>query len=148
MKVKLNRHRAGLTGGAAILALMLAACAAGKGPGHFRDGDTDDEHETIVQMGASLNGGMFLPSKIAIDFEEAVRTAEGRLRVRINLRNRTRSPLQVQVETVFKDEDWRPTGERVDWTLLRLGAGETKPYEAVSTTAKPVRYTVRIRSFQ
>lgn len=130
-----------------VTGMALSACASGDRPGVFKDGETAHEPETIVQMGSNLNGGLFLPSKIAIDFEEAVRTGDERLKVRVNLRNRTRRPMQVQVETIFKDAEWRPVGERTAWTLVRFGPKETRPYEAVSETAKPERYTVRIRSF-
>lgn len=131
---------------ALLLALCLLASCRSVGDSQEK-GVEGAEHQSVVLMGSELSGGLLRPAKIVIDYQEGLRTADHLLRVRMNIRNRSTSQTQVQVQTIFKDEDWTPVGEKVDWKLMRLKPGETQRYEAISETSKPTRYTVRIRPF-
>ncbi len=129
------------------LALFLAACQSGKGTTGGLDGTSAYEPQTVVMVGDQLKGSLFRPPGIVIDYEDAVRTRDERLRVQVNLRNRSRSSIGIQVQTLFKDDDWTWVGEKVDWTLIRISPGESKSYVATSDSPAPTRYTVRIRAF-
>ncbi len=129
------------------LGVLLAACQSGKVATGGIDGTGAYEPQTVVMVGDELKAGLFRPSKIVIDYEDAVRTRDERLRVQVNLRNRSRSSIGIQAQTLFKDDDWTWVGEKVDWTLIRIKPGESKSYVAISDSPTPTRYTVRIRAF-
>jgi hypothetical protein len=127
--------------------LLQTACHRG-GARPLTDGETAYEPETIVVLDRELSGGLFTRDRLSVEFEEGMRTAQNLLRVHVNLRNRTQSHLQVQVQTIFKDAEWNYAGEKADWKLYRLKPNETQAYIVTSTSEKPERYTVRIRAFK
>lgn len=130
-----------------LLLLSASGCGLPRGYRPISDPENAGEHETVVIMGEQLTGGWFRPARITIDYQESFRTKDDLLHVRANIRNRTYGTLQVQIQTVFKNDDWDSVGEKEDWRLLRIAPGETQLYSATSRTPGPVRYTIRIRPF-
>jgi uncharacterized protein YcfL len=82
---------------------------------------------------------------IAVDEQHADRTPQGKLKALSNVRNRTNKDLNIQVQTVFRDEGGFSIGDDTSWDTLVLTANETRTVSATSTTRKAVRFTVRIR---
>ena len=72
-------------------------------------------------------------------------TADGRLEVVANIRNRENRPLQVQVSCVFKDIQGFATGDETPFQTIRLAANATEVirFRAVNTLGK--KYTIRLR---
>lgn len=143
-----ERRRAARSAAVLAAMLLLAACQWGAPSRSLTDGETTHETESVVILDSSLSGGLFMREKLTVEFEEGLRTGQNLLRVHVNLRNRTLAQLQIQVQTIFKDAEWNYIGEKADWKLYRLKPGETLSYIVTSTTEKPERYTVRIRSFE
>jgi hypothetical protein len=132
------------------MGMLVPATACSHWGGGIRphtDGETTHEDETVVLLGRWLHRGPLFPARIAVEFEESYRTQEDRLYVRLNLRNRTRAPVEIQVQTLFKDADWNYIDEKAEWRLIRLKPQETQTYTAVSPSERPRRYTVRVRPF-
>ncbi|MES2695306.1 MAG: YcfL family protein [Verrucomicrobiota bacterium] len=75
-------------------------------------------------------------------------TADGRLSVVANVKNREARRIQVQVNCVFKDDNGFSTGDETPWQTLILSpnATEAVPFTAMNLQAK--KYTVRVRQAQ
>lgn len=73
------------------------------------------------------------------------RTADGRLKIAAQLRNRENKRIEVQADCVFKDAQGFSLDEQLYRTvILDENATETLSFEALNTNA--VKYTVRVRS--
>lgn len=73
-------------------------------------------------------------------------TADGRLEVTANIRNREERRIQVQVNCVFKDENGFPTeGVEAPFQNLILTENAQEPVHFVSLNDKARRFTIRIR---
>ncbi len=75
-------------------------------------------------------------------------SADGRLQVIANVKNRESRRIQVQINCVFKDANGFATGDETPWQTLILSPSAT---EAVSFTAMNLQaknYTIRVRQAQ
>jgi hypothetical protein len=72
------------------------------------------------------------------------RTADGRLQVKANVRNRENRRLEVQINCVFKDEQGF-TVEETPFESLILTENETRGVEFTAMNDKPKTYTIRVR---
>ncbi len=82
---------------------------------------------------------------VAVDAHHTERTAQGKLKVMANLRNRTNQDHTVQVQTVFRDANGFSIDDDTPWETILLTANETRTISTTSTTPKAERYTIRIR---
>lgn len=121
------------------LALLCFGCA-NEGP--YRPAQREPSPE--IENSAVILDEKLTPS-IAVDAQHAERTAQGKLKVMSNLRNRTHQDLTVQVQTVFRDANGFSTDDDTPWETLVLTANETRTMSVISTTSKADRYTMRIR---
>ena len=117
--------------------LILSACRGpyvpvGKAP-------SVEDTEPVVLLDKSLK------KRIAVDRTGLKTLADGRVQVVANLRNRTSSDLEIQVQTVFKDRDGVSTQEDSAWEMRFLAAHETETYELMSRGTNAEKYTIRIR---
>ena len=71
-------------------------------------------------------------------------TAEGRLRVKVNVRNRENRRLEVQINCVFKDAQGF-TEEETPFQTLILTENEIRGVEFTAMNEKAKNYTVRVR---
>jgi uncharacterized protein YcfL len=76
---------------------------------------------------------------------QETRLPDGRLQVTAVLRNREHRRIQVQVQCVFKDGTWTPTGDETPWQdfILTENAQESASFTSMNDQAK--NYTVRVR---
>jgi uncharacterized protein YcfL len=118
---------------------LLASCAT-EGPyvPAGRDESPEVENTTVI-MDEEIS------KMIAVDEQHAERTPQGKLKSLSNVRNRTNKDLNIQVQTVFRDEGGFSIGDDTSWDTLVLTANETRTVSATSTTRKAARFTVRIR---
>lgn len=122
------------------LALSLLMGCATEGPYVPEGRSTSPEVEnTTVIMDKEIS------KMIAVDEQRTERTAQGKLKSLSNIRNRTNQDLNIQVQTVFRDEHGFSIGDDTSWDTLVLTAHETRTISATSTTRKAARFSVRIR---
>ena len=116
----------------------VAGCAS-EGPEKpiTKPEDAIEETESVVLLDK-------LKGKIAVENQSAVWESE-RLKVRINVRNRTDYRQVIEIQTVFKDAEGFSLGDETSWSMMFLGARETKTYTATSIDNRPKKFTVRIR---
>lgn len=72
-------------------------------------------------------------------------TADGRLEVVANVKNRESRRIQVQINCVFKDEQGFSTGDETPWQTLILSENATEAVRFTAMNPMAKRYTVRVR---
>ena len=72
-------------------------------------------------------------------------SADGRVGVVANVKNREARRVQVQISCVFKDAQHFSTGDETPWETLILGENETKAVRFAATNAQAKTYTIRVR---
>jgi hypothetical protein len=70
---------------------------------------------------------------------------DGRLEVIANVRNRENRRIEVQVNCVFKDANWVPTGDETPFQDLILTENDITPVRFVAMNDKARKYTIRVR---
>jgi hypothetical protein len=86
-----------------------------------------------------------LRNRVAADIADAQRLPDGRLRVRVALRNSTRKDLDVLVRTVYKDDLSLSTGDETEWTYLFFAPQQSQTYESTSISNTAQSFTVEVR---
>ncbi len=72
-------------------------------------------------------------------------TADGRLQVVANVRNRENRRIQVQINCVFKDEQGFSTGDETPWENLILTENAQESVRFVAMNDKAKNFTIRVR---
>jgi hypothetical protein len=70
---------------------------------------------------------------------------DGRLEVIANVRNRENRRIEVQINCVFKDANWVPTGDETPFQNLILTENAISPVRFVSMNNQARKYTIRVR---
>jgi len=70
---------------------------------------------------------------------------DGRLEVTANVRNRENRRIEVQINCVFKDGNWVPTGDETPFENLILTENGITAVQFVSANNKARKYTIRVR---
>ena len=83
-----------------------------------------------------------------VEGQRAKWTDANLLEVQARLRNRTEKPLQVEVQTVFKDKQGFSVNVITTWHRLIFEPNETKTYVVNSLNAKARRFTIRVREIK
>jgi uncharacterized protein YcfL len=123
-----------------ILGIAVLAGCVREGPKKpvSKPGEATEERATVVLLDADLKG------KIAVEKERAD-WSSGKLKIDLNVRNRTDYEQKIEIQTIFKDADWISVGDETSWTMMILDPRETKTYTITSVSDKTKNYTVRIR---
>lgn len=104
------------------------------------------DQEAITASGQPVNIlDRDLRNRVAADIADAQRLPDGRLRVRVALRNSTRNDLDVLVRTVYKDDLSLSTGDETEWTYLFFAPQQSQTYEATSLSHTAQSFTVEVR---
>lgn len=123
-----------------LVLLVLAGC---RSPGPFLPQDTTkytlENTEYFVVMDQRVQH-----SVTSTGIQQGT-TADGRLRVVANIKNRENRRIQVQVSCVFKDSDGFSTGDETPWKTLILGEYATEAVEFIAMNDRATRFTVRVR---
>jgi len=86
-----------------------------------------------------------LRNRVAADIADVQRLPDGRLRVRVAMRNSTRKDLDVLVRTVYKDDLKLSTGDETEWQYLFFAPQQSQTYESISHSNNPQTFTVEVR---
>ncbi|CAN5458862.1 hypothetical protein BH09SUM1_BH09SUM1_30210 [soil metagenome] len=86
-----------------------------------------------------------LKKKIASDLYRNEVLEDGRMKIAVNLRNRTKKPLHVQVRAVFKDISGISTGDESAWQDLYLVPQQASTFTTTSRDKGAVLATVEVR---
>lgn len=86
-----------------------------------------------------------LRNKIAGDLADATRLPDGRLAVRVNLRNSTRNPQTVELRSVFKDPSGMSTGDETAWKTIFFSPQQAQTYRVVSREPGAELFSVEVR---
>lgn len=104
------------------------------------------DEESVVAARAVVNVlDHDLRNRVGAELADAQRLEDGRLRVRVNLRNATRKDLNILVRTVFKDGKGLSVGDETEWDFLYLGPQQIQTYTAESRLPDLGTYTVEVR---
>lgn len=71
--------------------------------------------------------------------------ADGRLQIVVNVHNRSKMPMTVQLSTAFKDSTGFATLDETAWQTLLLRQNSTEAVRFVSSQAGLRQFTVRVR---
>lgn len=121
----------------ALAVLLLPACF--KGPKPLRAAAGVDEAGDIV----ALHGKIYRKVEIANQVTRPL--PDGRLEVRVELANRSRKDLPVQIQTVFRDGEGMLMSDSTAFEVVVLPAGGSKLYEVKSLQPGPASHLVQVR---
>ena len=135
-------RRLGLLALVAAVGASSAACSKrSKAPNFAR---VDDEAVFAAKQPVNILD-RDLRNRVAADIADAARMDDGRLRVRVNLRNSTRKDLAVEARVVFKDGAGLSTGDEVQWQPLFFSPQQIQTFTAVSFDNQARTFTVEVR---
>ncbi len=86
-----------------------------------------------------------LRNKVAADAATSLRLPDGRLKVKLNLRNSSKKDLDVLVRVVFKDAQGMSTGDETEWTPLFFAPQQIQTFIDESRDAGAGSFTVEVR---
>ncbi len=86
-----------------------------------------------------------LRNRVAADQATKTRMEDGRLEVRVNLRNSTRKDLDVLARCVFKDTQGISLGDETEWEPFFFAPQQIQTYIARSRTAEASTFSVEVR---
>jgi len=121
-----------------LLSFFIFGCEGAFRPVHIPRADVEDT-ETFVLLTRNLK------NQVTVEGQRAKWTAENLLEVQARIRNRMEEPLQVEVQTVFKDKDGFSVNDISAWQRLIFEPNETKIYKINSINSKARRFTIRVR---
>lgn len=121
-----------------VLVLSLAGCEGAYRARRNTRADLENR-ESVVVLTSKLR------DTIAVESQRAKWSPANLLEIQARLRNRTEKPVQVEVQTVFKDADGFSTNDNTVWTRMLFEPNETKIYRVNSLNTKARRFTIRIR---
>jgi len=105
-----------------------------------------------LKRGTSLEGteSLVLLDKplqklISVDAQRASYTTEGRIIAEAILRNNSDNAVNVQAQTVFKDDAGFSSGDETAWVTLILPPNGQSTYKAVALNERSQQYSIRIR---
>ena len=87
----------------------------------------------------------YLQKRLTVEGQNARWNEASLLEVQARLRNRTEAPLEVEIQTVFKNKDGFSTNDTTAWQRLMFEPNETKIYRVTSLNSKARRFTIRVR---
>lgn len=122
-------------------AALLAACQAPPGPYAPQDTTkyTLENTEKFVLMDPAVQ------TSVTCTGLQQRATADGRLEVVANVKNRENRRIQVQINCVFKDAQGFSTGDESPWQTLILGENTTEAVRFIAMNAQARDYTIRVR---
>lgn len=98
-----------------------------------------EETESLILLDKPLQ------KLISVDAQRAGYTPEGRIIAEAILRNNSNNTVNVQAQTVFKDDAGFSSGDETAWVTLILPPNGQSTYKAVALNEKSHQYSIRIR---
>ncbi len=128
-----------------VLAVCLGCVRPLAAPGHYYTQPIEHRANTnIVTVDNDLAGP--LCSKIQIARQRTEWTPDGRLRIFVEIENRTTSELDLEIQTAFKDCDDNFLLDAAPWTVVVLHRNQTHVYAATAMNRDAVKAHVRLRN--
>jgi uncharacterized protein YcfL len=124
----------------ALLGIFTFGCEGAYRPAKIPGADVENT-ETFVLFTKKLKG------QVTVEGQRAKWTGANLLEVQARIRNRTEKPLQVEVQTVFKDDQGFSVNDTSAWKRLIFEPNETKIYRVNSINSKARNFTIRVREF-
>ncbi len=133
--------------------LMLAACATTSEPeGGVRIDDQNNVHPTlnsvrVIDGSLARYVGSEYKVKSALDVESThvEPTATGFPRLTVELRNKTKVAIPVEVRASWYDASGAPTDPARSWTRIFLQPASLGVFQTVSVSSASVQYYVEVR---
>jgi len=120
----------------------MAGCSSrSKGPDFAR---TDDKGVLAASQPVNLLD-KDLEDRVAADIADSQRLPDGRLRVRVNLRNSSKKALRVEARCVFKDDMGLSIGDETEWQPIFFAPQQIQTYDATSREPSVRKFTVEVR---
>ncbi len=130
---------------AAVLVMSLGCVRPLAAPGHYYTQPIEHRPNTnIVTVDNDLAGP--LCSKIQIARQRTEWTPDGRLRIFVEIENRTTSELDLEIQTAFKDCEDNFLLDAAPWTVVVLHRNQTHVYAATAMNKDAVKAHVRLRN--
>ena len=127
---------------AALLAAMFVAGCAWRGPQPLDAWKAVGSSDDIIALDEAAH------RLVAVQTKAQDRTADGRLRLRLELANLSDKDLPVQVQTRFRDASGAVIGDDTPAEMMVLPAQGSKGYQVVSLQATAAAYTVSVNTVQ
>ena len=123
-----------------LVVLFLAGCATGprKGIEATKKSERYEDTETLVMLDNKLRKQLYVTD------QSPTWSEDGRLIARANFLNKAKDTLELQLQTVFKDEAGYPTDE-TNWESVLVPGNSHYYYQASSLNNKSSTYTIRCR---
>ena len=129
-----------------MAATVLTVLAIGAGCRHMPvaapGGESPAMTHQVVFAHRELTNNLFVP-QISASYNE-----NGCLTVKVSVQNTGNKDLELQFQTIFKDENGVPTGDETDWKLVMVSRGALVTYSTTSVNTKAKDFTVQIRKFR
>jgi len=134
---------------AAAFLLSVLMLSSGCGPWVVRGYEDQVPPErqpdvSVVAMDADL-ARLVGDRKVAVAFQRAEWTPDGRLKVHLELDNRATRSLAVQIQTVFKDANGNMLEDQTSWEPIVLPRAASTLYTATAMDKRAEKYLIRIR---
>jgi len=104
---------------------------------------------TVVVMDRALKTWVPLDvgwgGELKVGNEASSTRDDGRLHVRVELHNTTAAPLNLQIQTAFKDSQGMVTEDQTNWEHVIIPKRSIELYTATSLSARAKSYVVRVR---
>ena len=131
------------------LVLGLLMIANGCGPWQVRGYENTLPPErqpdvTVIAMDAGL-ARLMGDKKVTVASQRAEWTPDGRLKVYVEIDNRTTGSIDVQIQTVFKDANNNMLEDQTAWEPMVLPRTASTLYTAKALDKRAEKYLVRIR---
>ncbi len=127
---------------ALLLAALWASGCAWRGPQPLEAWKAVGSSDDIVALDQAAH------RLVAVQTKSQDRTADGRLRLRLELANLSDTDLPVQVQTRFRDAAGAVIGDDTPAEMVVLPAQGSKGYQAISLRADAAAYTVSVNTVQ
>ncbi len=124
---------------AALVAVVVSGCASG---GAYEPVNTNKYNAEQTAKFVLFDSGA--QKSVTCPGIQEGRTADGRLKVNVHLRNRENRRIEVQANCVFKDAQTFTVDETPFRTVI-LDENATQDVEFESFNTNAVKYTVRVR---
>lgn len=126
--------------------LLIAVVASVGGCASRGPGVPEPDSKAFAKTKAPINLlDKSLSDKLGSDAASLTRTDDGRLKVAINIRNKSSKGLHVQARCVFKDDMGLSTGDETAWEEIYMSPRQSVTYRAESKVRNAITHTVEVR---
>jgi len=123
---------------------FLTGCAPYQVRGYITTPPERYEDVTIIATDAAL-ARLISSKKIAVANQRLSWTSDGRLKVLVEIDNRSGRALDVQIQTIFKDKYGNMLEDQTSWEPIVLPRAASTLYTATALDKRAEKFLIRIR---